>query len=119
MKTVRTEEEYATAVNNEEDSIEVVGDLRNKILKIKATGSVAWGIAFAAIVVAVGMAMTGVGIPVAATSALGATAIIGTGTTTAAIAIAVAAGGTAVLTSTRDDYEIVEQNSKRLVLKRR
>lgn len=119
MKTVRTEEEYATAVNNEEDSIEVVGDLRNKILKIKATGSVAWGIAFAAIVVAVGMAMTGVGIPVAATSALGATAIIGTGTTTAAIAIAVAAGGTAVLTATRDDYEIVEQSSKHLVLKRR
>ena len=118
MRTVKTEEEYADAINSREDSIEIVGDLRNKVIKIKAIGSIAWGIAFAAIVVAVGMAMSGVGVPVAAASAFAATTVLGISTTTAAIAIAVAAGGTAVLTVTRDDYRIVEQNSKHVILKR-
>ena len=119
MVKVRTEEELAAAMEKEEDTIEVVGDLANKTIKIKATGSVVWGIAFGAIGAAVALAMTGAGTPAALLSAAGATALIGTGATTSAIAIAVAAGGIGILSSMRDDYEIVEQNSKHIILKRR
>ena len=119
METVRTESELASAMKNEEPTIEIVGDLANKTIKLKAIGSVAWGIAFVAIVAAVGMAMTGVGAPAALVSVATATTVLGTGVTTSAIALGVAAGGAAILNSLRDDYKIVEKNSSRVVLKRR
>lgn len=119
MKTVRTEEELATAMKNEEPMIEIVGDLANKTIKIKATGSFAWGIAFAAIGVAVGMAMTGVGLPAAVASAGVATAFLGTGAVSTAIVLGVAAGGAGILSSLRDDYKILEKGSGRVILKRR
>ena len=119
MKTVRTEEEYAAAAKANEPMIAIEGDLKNKIIRIKATGKVAWLVAIGAIGVAVMAAASGVGIPVAATSAVAATAVLGIGTTTSAVAIAVAAGGVGILTSLRDDYDIVEKNSKRIVLKRK
>lgn len=118
MKTVRTEKELANAIKSGEDMIIIEGDLANKTLKLKATGSVAWGIALAAIVVAVGMMMTGVGLPAAMASAVGATAILGSSVTAAAISIAMAAGGSAILDALRDDYKIVEKSSNRVVLKR-
>lgn len=119
MKTVRTAEEYAEAVKNRESTIEIVGDFANKTVKIKATGTVAWGVAFLAIGAAVALAMTGAGIPAALGVAATSVAAIGTGATTAAIALGAAAGGTAILNSIRDDYEIVEKSSNRVVLKRR
>lgn len=119
MKTVKTEEELAQAMKDEEDAIIIEGDLANKTIKLKATGTVAWGIALAAIIIAVGTASSGVGIPVAATSAFAATGVLGISTTTTAIAIAVAAGGVGILNSMRDDYKIVEESSNRVVLKRR
>ena len=118
MKTVRTEEELANAMKKEEPMIEIVGDLANKTIKIKATGSFAWGLAFTAIGLAVGMAMTGVGLPAALASARVATAFLGTGAVSAAIALGTAAGGAAILNSLRDDYKIVEKGSGRVVLKR-
>ena len=118
LKTVRTEKELANAIKSGEDMIIIEGDLANKTLKLKATGSFAWGIAFAAIVAAVGMMMTGVGLPAAMASAAGATAILGSSVTAAAISIAIAAGGSAILDALRDDYKIVEKSSNRVVLKR-
>lgn len=41
MVSVKTEKELATAIENEQDTIEIVGDLANKTVKIKATGTVA------------------------------------------------------------------------------
>lgn len=41
MKTIRTESELASAMKNEEPTIEIVGDLANKTIKLKAIGSVA------------------------------------------------------------------------------
>ena len=90
MVNVRTEEEYAKAVEDKEDYIEVTAEMREKIITIKAVAS-----------------------------AVAATTSIGMGATTAAIALAVAAGGTEILTATRNDYDIVEQDSHRIVLKRR
>ena len=119
MVTVTTENELAKAKQDKEDMIEIVGKLGDTVVKIKATGSIAWKIALTALGAAVALAMTGVGAPAAAVTALAAVGTIGTGATTGAIALAVAAGGTAILTSLRDDYEIVEQNSNRVVLKRR
>lgn len=117
MKKVRTEEELAQAMEDEEDSIIIEGDLANKTIKLKATGSFAWGIAIGAIALAVALAMTGVGIPAALGVATASVAAIGTGATTTAIALGVAAGGTAILSALRDDYKIVEESSNRVVLK--
>lgn len=119
MKTVKTEEDLAQAMKDEEDAIIIEGDLANKTIKIKATGSFAWLAAVGAIGLAVVAAPSGVGIPIAATSAFAATGVLGISTTTAAVAIAVAAGGVGILNSMRDDYKIVEESSNRVVLKRR
>lgn len=119
MKKVRTEEELAQAMEDKEDSIIIEGDLANKTIKLKATGSIAWLVAIGAIGVAVVAASSGVGIPVAAASAFAATTVLGISTTTAAVAIAVAAGGVGILDSLRDDYKIVEESSNRVVLKRK
>ena len=116
--SVWTEKDFASAMEREDDEIIVEGDLANTTLKIKATGKIAWGIAFAAIIAAVGLAMTGAGIPVALPLAGAATAILGAGAVSSAIAIAVAAGGAGILTSLRDNYKVVEHSHNRLVLKR-
>ena len=118
MITVTNETELAKAMKNNEPTIEIIGDLANKTIKLKATSSVAWAIAFAALGAAVALAMTGVGAPAALGVATASVAAIGTGATTTAIALGVAAGGTAILSALRDDYEIVEQKSNRVVLKR-
>ena len=115
MVTVTNEAELAKAKRDKEDMIEIVGKLGDAVVKIKATGA----IAFAALGGAVALAMTGVGAPAAAVTAFAAVGTIGLSATTGAIALAVAAGGTAILTSLRDDYDIVEHNSKHVVLKRR
>lgn len=119
MVTVTNETELAKAKQDGEDMIEIVGELGDAVVKIKAKGSFAWAIAFAALGGAVALAMTGVGAPAAAVTAFAAVGTIGLSATTGAIALAVAAGGTAILTSLRDDYDIVEHNSKHVVLKRR
>lgn len=119
MVTVTTEKELARAMDDKEPTIEIVGDLSNKTVKLKATGSVAWAIAFAALTAAVAFAMTGVGAPAALGVATASVAAIGTSATTTAIALGVAAGGTAILSALRDDYNIVEKTNKRVVLKRR
>ena len=119
MVTVTNETELAKAMDNKEPTIEIFGDLAKKTIKLKATGSVAWAIAFAALGAAVALAMTGVGAPIAAPTALAAVGTLGLSTTTTAIVLSVAAGGTAILTALRDDYEIVEKNFKHVVLKRR
>lgn len=119
MVTVTTEAELAKAMKDDEPTIEIIGDLANKTIKLKATGSVSWAIAFAALGAAVALAMTGVGVPAALGVATASVVAIGTGATTTAIALGVAAGGTAILSALRDDYEVVEKKSNRVVLKRR
>ena len=119
MVTVTTEKELARAMDDKEPTIEIVGDLRNKTIKLKATGSVAWAIAFAALGAAVAFALSGAGAPAALPLAVAPTAILGAGATLSAIELAVAAGGVAILSALRDDYKIVEENSNHVILKRR
>jgi len=120
--TVKTEEELAEALNNDEDTIEIEGDLRNKTLKIKATGKVAWIIAIGAVGVATASiilapASGGTTTLISAIAAPAAVSIWGTGVTISAISIAVAAGGIGVLNKLRQ-YKIIENTDNRLVLKK-
>lgn len=43
---ISNEKDLGEAVNNEQDTIEIEGDLGKKVLRIKATGKVAWLVAF-------------------------------------------------------------------------
>ncbi|MCU8045600.1 MULTISPECIES: hypothetical protein [unclassified Shewanella] len=117
---ISNEADLGQALKNNQDTIEIEGDLIRKIVKIKATGKVAWVIAFGAIGVAVTILITtgGTGAPVSGLVGASALGILGVSATTSAISIALAAGSVAVLTTLRN-YSIVEQSEDRLVLKRK
>uniref|UniRef100_UPI003F583790 hypothetical protein n=1 Tax=Vibrio cholerae TaxID=666 RepID=UPI003F583790 len=51
--TISNEADLGEALKREQDTIEIEGDLKNKVLKIKATGKVAWAVAIGAIGIAV------------------------------------------------------------------
>ena len=53
MAKVTTEEELTNAIKNNEDTIEIEGDLSKKAIRIKATGKVAWVVAIASTIVSV------------------------------------------------------------------
>jgi len=119
--TVRTEEELAEAIKNDEETIEIEGDFKNKVLKIKATGKAAWIIAIGAVGVAVAGIMLapasgGTSTAVSALAAPAAVGIWGTAATLSAISIAIAAGGVGVLNKLRK-YNIIENTDEKLVLK--
>lgn len=127
MRKVTTEKELADAIKENEDTITIEGDLVKKTLRIKATGKVAWVIAFGAIGVAVYSVMLTIGTggfsaPATGTAAAftggAAISILGVSATTAAISIAVAAGGVGVLTKLRS-YRIVEKSDNHLVLSKK
>lgn len=125
--TVKTEKEFADAINRGEDTIEIEGSLAKKTIRIRATGNVAWAIAFGAIGIATYAAITtaatggtsapvtGPAVGVAGGAAVG---ILGGAATYSAIAIAVAAGGVGALTKLRG-YEEVSRTDNKLVLKRK
>lgn len=118
---VRTEKELASAVKSNQNEITIRGDLAKKTIKIKATGNVAWIIAFGAVGVAVIIALktpvVATGGPsalaslgaIATTSAGAAVAVWGLSTTVAAISICVAGGSVAILKKIYEDYNIVSK----------
>lgn len=119
---VKNEKELGEALKEGVDTIVVEGDLKNKVVRIKATGKVAWAIAIGAIAVAVTAILTtpatvGTSEAVAFAVAPAAIGILGPSTTIAAIGIAVTAGGIGALNSLRK-YKIVEHSNNRIVLKR-
>ena len=70
-RVCRTAKEFAEAVKNNEEYITIEGDLKNGVLRIKATGKVAWGVCVASLAVAiaaVAVAPVGGGAPAGATS---------------------------------------------------
>lgn len=122
---IESEKDLGEAVNNEQDTIEIEGDLGKKVLRIKATGKIAWVIAFGAIGIAVSGAVYPIPEPTtqvaskafAATAAGGAVSILGAGTTAAAISIAVASGSVGVLNKLRK-YKVISTSNNLVVLKR-
>lgn len=126
-----TVEDLVEALKRGDDTIEIKGDLAKKTITIKATGRVAWLIAFGAIVIATGIAIAF--IPTAGATGGGsvppssagfvavsvtAASILGFPTASAAIAVAVAARGTSVLTKLRDEYRVSSQTEEGVVLSR-
>lgn len=118
---VTTSKELGVALKEERDEIEIDGDLKKKVIRIKATGKVAWVIAFGAITVAVISASTvnPAGEAIAITTGGAAVTVLGGATAIAAIVIAVSAGSAKVLTSLRDNYTIVSKTSNSITLKRK
>jgi len=118
--TVRTEKELGAALKAEEDEIVVEIELAGKVIRIKATGNIAWTLAIGAIAVAVTatIASGGVGAP-AGLVALGpaALAIGGPAVVASAVSIAVAAGGVGALNSLRK-YKMTKLSDGRVLLKR-
>lgn len=120
--TADTPEKLGKALKKDEDTIIIEGVLINIVIRIKATGKIAWAVAIGSIAVSV--------VAVLATPATGGTSnaahlvtapvamgILGSAATGAA-AIAVAAGGVGALNKLRK-YQIVEQSADRLILKRK
>lgn len=124
--TVRTEKELADAIKRDIDTIEITGDLARNTIKIRATGNVAWAIAFGAIGIAVYAAITtgatgGASVlitaPAAGITAGAAVGILGGAVTYSAIAIAIAAGSVGVLTKLRG-YKEVSRTASTLIIRR-
>lgn len=109
-----------TILKGNQDTIEIEGDLRNKVLKIKATGTVAWTVAIGAIGIAVALLLTtgGTAAPVSGVVGIGAISVLGVSTATSAVAIAVAAGGIGALNSLRR-YKVLSRSGDKLILSRR
>lgn len=127
VKKVKTEAELGEALKNNEESIEIEGDLAKKTFKIRATGKVAWAVCIGAIGVATySVAATvgtgGTSAPVtgvtAGLTAATATTVLGGAVTYSAIAIGVAAGGVGALNKLRK-YKQVSYENDRLVLRRK
>lgn len=126
---VRTIKELVEQLLKGAGEIKIEGDLIKKIIKINATGGVAWIIACGAVAVAV-LAVTAAPaaavVPpaeagVAAFAAAGAApavAILGMPAAIAAVSMAVAGGGVGVLNKLRE-YKIVEKSDSRLVLRKK
>lgn len=124
---VKTEKELASAIEKNESTITIEGSLAKKTIRIKATGTVSWAIAFGAIsitfyAVIATMRTGGTAAPAAAAfSAVGAGAslsVLGTAATTAAISMAVATRSLSVLKKLRGDYKIIKQSEGIVVLSR-
>ncbi len=126
-----TPDELSTAIKNKAEFITIEGDLRNKVIKIKATGKVAWGVCAASLTAAIAFYVATPTATIVATPVAGAaTSVSGLVATTAAvaaigpaavtaIAIGVAAGGIGVLNTLRDKYKIVEKGKKHIKLQRK
>ncbi|HOU00763.1 MAG TPA: hypothetical protein PLE00_08805 [Anaerolineaceae bacterium] len=118
--TINSEKELGNALKDEKDTIIIEGDLVKKVVRIRATGKVAWAIAAGAIAVAIIIVIRtgGTGTPGAALIGGAAVGILGLPAALAAISIGVAAGGVAALNKLRQ-YKEAERSAGRLVLKRK
>lgn len=124
---VTNEKELGEALKNGEDYIEIEGEFGGKIIRIKATGKVAWAVAFGAIGVAViavlSIPTTGgtSTIPALAANAIlapAAVSILGAGTVASAIAIAVAAGSVGALNKLRK-YKMTKISDSHIILSKK
>lgn len=118
------EKELGEAIKNGEDYIEIEGDLRKKVFKIKSKGKISWAVVIAGTTVAVTsiIATAATGGTAAPASALvttpalaGAVGVLGVPTTISAIGIAVAGGGVGALNKLRD-YDIEKISDDKVIL---
>lgn len=120
---IHTEKELAAALKGNQDTIEIEGDLAKKVIRIKATGRIVWGVVISCLAVSV--------VAILATPATGGASNVahfvaspvvisglgGVGTASTAIGIAVAAGGVFALKRLRK-YKIDKKSPTHIVLRR-
>lgn len=118
--SITSEEELGETLKGKPDQIEIEGDLKKKVLRIKATGKVAWAVAIAAIGIAVTVLIStgGTGAPVSGIVGAGAVSVLGLPAAISAVSIAVAAGGVGALNTLRG-YKITENKGNKLVLSKK
>ena len=119
-----TEKDLGTALKNDVDVIEIEGDLAEKVIKIRATGKIAWTACIAAIAVAIAMSLVtigsgGVAVPVTGAflgGSLGVAAVTwGMSTAVSATGIAIAAGGVGALNKLRK-YHMRKISESKVIL---
>ena len=125
----KTAKELSEAIKEETDVIEVEGDLSNKVVRIKVTGKVAWGVCAAALTAAIGFAIaagaTAAVPPVGGahlvdfTVAMGTSASILGSAAVPALTIGICAGGIGALTALRNRYSIVKKEKGSVILKKK
>jgi hypothetical protein len=117
---VHNEKELGEALKKNADRIVIEGDFAKKVIRIKATGKVAWAVCFSALTVAIVAIIATVGTGgVAAPAALAsgiiagpaAVGVLGVPAAGAAIVIAVAGGGAGVLNKLRK-YKLIKKGNK-------
>jgi hypothetical protein len=117
---VNDEKGLAEALKEGCAEIEIIGDFKDQVIRIRATEKFAWQVAFSAIAVAVIIVILTGGFiaPVAALFGSSAVTILGFPAALSAVMISVAAGGTASLNKLRS-YQEVMRDDNRLVLHRK
>lgn len=129
---VKTEEELASAIEKNENIIIIEGDLANKTLRIKAAGTVAWGLALGSISIAFVVVIAFIrsnrsdkttatisAISLAAAGTGAAFSILGPAATSAAVSMAVYARNLSVLKKIRGDYKIKKISEGVVVLSKK
>lgn len=120
---IHTEKELAAALKGNQDTIEIEGDLAKKVIRIKATGPIVWGVVISCLAVSVVaiLAAPATGGTSTAAGFIASPVVIsglgGVGTASAAIGIAVAAGGVFALKRLRK-YKIDKKSPTHIVLRR-
>lgn len=125
---VSNEKELGQAVKNNTDTIEIEGDLARKVIRIKATGKVAWGVAIAGLAVGVTAAIVtadsaGTSTPVTAPVAFVATIPVieslgGIDIASTAFFIALSGGGIGILNKLRN-YKLEKKGENKVLLLRK
>ena len=127
METIKDEKELGKRLKSGQDEICIEGDLVNKVLKIKATGLIAWGAVILALGVVVAttiatIATGGVAAPVTGVALMAtapvACATLGLPVALSAVAIAVSGGSIEILNQLRE-YEIEKISDTKSVLRRK
>ena len=126
-----TEKELGKAIKEKQDEIIVEGDLKNKVIRIKATGKVAWAVCAISLAVAIKFYIATPTATVTATPIGGTLCLIGGVTMSApvvaslgsaivpAVIIGVTAGGIGALNTLRDQYKITKSDKSSILLKRK
>lgn len=132
MKTVTTAADLGKAIKNGENEIAIEGDLAQKVIRIKATGNVAWAIALGAVTIGIaavlaspgvvtgpaGIVVEGTLVTLATTTCAAAVAIWGVKTTVAAISIGVGGQNVKALRKLKDNYEITQKGSSKVIIRK-
>lgn len=125
---VQSAKDLGEALKRGDDSIEIEENLKESVIKIKATGKGVWavcvvciGVTIGGVAVAVGSGGTG-SAPAALISTpamASAVAILGAPVAMVALSVALAGGGVGVLNHLMKDYDVERISDEKIILRRK